>query len=31
MASEELNIRTMAENMLRYLDPQLTASTETVL
>lgn len=30
LASEELNIRTMAENMLRYLDPQLTASTETV-
>lgn len=28
--SEELSIRTMAENMLRYLDPQLTASTETV-
>lgn len=29
-ASETLNIRTMAENLLRTLDPQLTASTETV-
>lgn len=29
VASDELNIRTMAENMLRNLDPQLTASTET--
>lgn len=28
-ASETLNIRTMAENLLRTLDPQLTASTET--
>lgn len=29
-ASETLNIRTMAENLLRTLEPQLTASTETV-
>jgi TPR repeat protein len=29
-ASETLNIRTMAENVLRTLEPQLTASTETV-
>jgi hypothetical protein len=29
-ASEDLSIRTMAENMLRNLYPQLTASTETV-
>lgn len=28
-ASETLNIRTMAENLLRTLEPQLTASTET--
>jgi TPR repeat protein len=28
--SETLNIRTMAENILRTLEPQLTASTETV-
>ncbi|MDC9824266.1 hypothetical protein PRN20_11005 [Devosia sp. ZB163] len=28
--SETLNIRTMAENILRTLDPQLTASTETL-
>jgi TPR repeat protein len=27
--SETLNIRTMAENLLRTLEPQLTASTET--
>jgi len=30
VASETLSIRTMAENLLRTLDPQLTASTETV-
>jgi TPR repeat protein len=29
-ASETLNIRTMAENLLRTLEPQLTASTETL-
>ena len=29
--SDTLSIQTMAENMLRYLDPQLTASTETAL
>ncbi len=29
-ASETLNIRTMAENLLRTLEPQLTAATETV-
>lgn len=29
-ASDTLNIRTMAENLLRTLEPQLTASTETV-
>ena len=28
--SETLSIRTMAENILRTLEPQLTASTETV-
>lgn len=28
-ASDALNIRTMAENLLRTLEPQLTASTET--
>ena len=28
-ASETLNVRTMAENLLRTLEPQLTASTET--
>jgi hypothetical protein len=28
-ASDTLNIRTMAENLLRTLEPQLTASTET--
>ena len=28
-ASEELNVRTMAENVLRTLDPQLTASAES--
>jgi len=28
-ASETLNIRTMAENLLRTLEPQLTAATET--
>jgi TPR repeat protein len=30
-ASDTLNIRTMAENLLRTLEPQLTASTETSL
>jgi hypothetical protein len=29
--SETLSIQTMAENMLRYLDPTLTASTEIAL
>lgn len=29
-ATETLNIRTMAENLLRTLEPQLTAATETV-
>jgi TPR repeat protein len=29
-ASETLNIRTMAENLLRTLEPQLTAATETL-
>lgn len=29
-ASETLNVRTMAENLLRTLEPQLTASTEIV-
>ena len=28
-ASDTLNVRTMAENLLRTLSPQLTASTET--
>lgn len=28
--SDTLNVRTMAENLLRTLDPQLTAATETV-
>jgi TPR repeat protein len=29
-ASDTLNVRTMAENLLRTLEPQLTASTETL-
>jgi hypothetical protein len=29
-ASETLNVRTMAENILRTLQPQVAASTETV-
>ena len=28
-ASDEINVRTMAENLLRTLDPQLTAAAET--